>query len=103
VADKKDVNPHLYLGSTGKSEAYTSPSTGGSPKKEIPERNRQQHGDQLIDQLRGVEAQQVVLHQEAKAHELQSPIGIQVEFESFPGIELAVESLANAREKGVKY
>jgi hypothetical protein len=61
VAGKKDVNPHFYLGSTGKSEAYMSPSTGGGSKTEIPARNRQQHGGQLIGQLRRVEAQQATL------------------------------------------
>ena len=99
MADNKDVKPHFYLGSTGKPEAYTSPSSGGGSNAEIPERNRQQHGGELIGQLRQVEQQQVELHQEAESLELQSAIGIQVEFESFPGIELAVESLADARQK----
>jgi len=99
VADNKVVKPHFYLGSTGKAEAYTSPSSGGGSKTEIPERNRQQHGGQLIGKLHQIEEQQTVLHHEAETHELQSTVGIQVEFESFPGIELAVESLADARQK----
>ncbi|VAW99914.1 putative serine protease [hydrothermal vent metagenome] len=99
MAENKDVKPHFFLGSTGKPEAYTSPSSGGGSKAEIPERNRQQHGGELIGRLHEVEQQQAVLHQDAEAHELQSAIGIQVEFESFPGIELAVESLADARQK----
>ena len=98
VADK-EVKPHFYLGSTGKPEAYTSPSSGGGSKVEIPERNRQQHGGELFNQLQQMEEQQSVLHQEADAFELQLPVGIQIEFESFPGIELAVESLADARQK----
>ena len=99
MADNKDVKPHFYLGSTGRPETYTSPSSGGGSKAEIPERNRQQHGGQLIGQLRHVEERQSELHQEAETHELHSPVGIQIEFESFPGIELAVESLADARQK----
>lgn len=98
MADNKDVKPHIYLGSIGKTEAYTSPSSGGS-NVEIPERDRQKHGGQLIDQLHQVKEQQTALNQEADAYELQSPVGIQIEFESFPGIELAVESLADARQK----
>ena len=99
MAHSKDVKPHFYLGSTGNPEAYTSASGGGGSKVEIPERNRQQHAGELFGQLHEIEQQQTVLHQEAELHELQSPIGIQVEFESFPGIELAVESLADARQK----
>lgn len=99
MADNKDVRPHFYLGSTGKSEAYTSPSSGGGSKVVIPEQNRQQHGGQLINQLLQVKEMQSVLHHEAEAYDLQLPVGIQVEFESFPGIELAVKSLADARQK----
>lgn len=99
MANNKDVKSHFYLGSTGKPEAYTSPSTGGGSNAEIPERNRQQHASELVGQLREVEQQQTELHREAEVYELQSAIGVQVEFESFPGIELAVESLADARQK----
>ncbi|MDZ7663004.1 S8 family peptidase [Thiohalophilus sp.] len=99
MSEKKDVKPHIYLGSTGKPEPFTSPSTGGGAKPDIPPRNRQQHGSELIGQLRTVEQQQAGLRQEADQYELESVIGIQVEFESFPGIELAVESLADARQK----
>lgn len=98
MADNKEVKPHIYLGSTGKTEGYTSTSGGGS-NTEIPARNRQQHGGQLIGQLRQLKEQQTAIHQEAEHHDLQAPVGIQVEFESFPGIELAVESLANATQK----
>jgi len=52
-----------------------------------------------MGQLRQIEEQQVELYEIAKTYELQSSIGIQVEFESFPGIELAIESLADARQK----
>ena len=96
MAENQDSKPHFYLGPTGKAEPFTSTSRGGG-NPNIPERNRQQHGDALIGQLRQVEQRQAVLHEEAEALGLESPIGIQVEFESFPGIELMVESLADAR------
>lgn len=99
MADNTDVKPHFYLGPTGKAQPYTSPSAGGGGKLDVPARNRQQHGGTLMGQLRHVEERQVVLQREAEALELESAIGIQVEFESFPGIELAVESLADARQK----
>jgi hypothetical protein len=88
---------HLYLGSTGKAESYTSTAGGGGSRPDIPPRNRQQHGGALMAQLRQVESDQQRLSQEAAGYDLESRIGIQIEFTSVPGIELAVESLADAR------
>lgn len=99
MAESTDVKPHIYLGSTGKPEAFTSPSTGGGPKRDIPAQNRQQHGNAFLGQLQRIDERQAALKQEAEAQELESVIGIQIEFESFPGIELAIESLADARQK----
>jgi hypothetical protein len=99
VADNKDVKPHFFLGSTGHAQSYTSPSAGGGGGSAIPAQNRQQHGNALLGQLREVEAQQELLQGEFEARGLESILGIQVEFESFPGVELAFESLADARQK----
>jgi hypothetical protein len=98
VADNRHVKPHLYLGPTGKAEPFTSPPGRGT-KPDVPARNRQQHGNALIGQLHEIGERQVMLRQEAEAYGLESAIGIQIEFESFPGIELAVESFADARQK----
>ena len=87
---------HLYLGCTGKAESYTS--TAGPPNSPfIPPQVRQQHGRALMAQLRQIASDQQRLSHEASAYDLDSLIGIQIEFTSFPGIELAVESLADAR------
>lgn len=99
MAKNKDVKPHIYLGSTGKPESFTSPASRGGRPPDIPPRNRQQHGGTLIGQLRAVEEQQAHLKQEAVQYDVESVVGIQVEFESFPGTELAVERLADARQK----
>lgn len=99
MPENPDVRPHLYLGRTGKAEPFTSPSTGAGSKPDIPARNRQQHGTALVGQLNQVAERQEAVRAEAESYELESAIGIQVEFESFPGIELAVESLADARQK----
>ena len=94
--DKKKTRPRIYLGRTGKAESYTSTANRGPKPPAIPLRNRQQHGGALMAQLRTVSDQQERLSQEAATCGLESSIGIQVEFESFPGIELAVQSLADA-------
>lgn len=99
MTDPKVFKPHIHLGATGKRESYTSPIQGGTRKTRVPYRNRQQHGQALLAQLQAVTTQQAALAQEAEAYELESMLGIQVEFQSFPGVDLAVESLADARQR----
>ncbi len=99
MTDRKDAKPHFFLGRTGKSEPYTSVSTGGGKKQAIPEQNRQQHGLALLGQLQQIQTDQQDLKTEASDYPLESVIGIQIEFESFPDIALAVESLANETHK----
>lgn len=95
---KGNQKPHIYLGRTGKTEPFTSTSTGGSNGGTVPARNRAEHGKSLFSQLRDIERDQAVLEQAAQDLELESTVGIQVEFQSIPGVELAVESLADARQ-----
>lgn len=98
MADTKDTRPHIFLGATGKAEQYTA-TTGGGGGAEIPARNRQQHGAALRQQLDTIAAFQSGISEESKGYELESRVGIQVSFESFPGVELMIESLADARQQ----
>lgn len=99
MTDSQGNKPHIRLGATGKQESYTNPRQGYSGKTRIPPRDRQQHGKALMAQLQAVEAQQNTLAQDAKTWHLESKLGIQVEFESFPGVDLAVARLADARQQ----
>ena len=99
MTDRKDAKPHFFLGQTGKPEPYTSISTGGGKKQAAPEQNRQEHGSALLGQLQLIQTDQQTLKSEASIYPLESVIGIQIEFESFPDIALAVESLANETHK----
>lgn len=99
MTDRKDAKPHFFLGTTGKPEPYTSVSTGSGAKQVIPAQNRQQHGTTLLGQLQQIQSDQQDLKTEASDYPLESVIGIQIEFESFPDISLAVESLANETHK----
>lgn len=98
MGDAKDTRPHIFLGATGKAEQYTA-TTGGGGGAEIPARNRQQHGAALRQQLDTIAAFQSEISEESKGYELESRVGIQVAFESFPGVELMIESLADARQQ----
>jgi len=101
MAGNSRNKPHIFLGATGNPESYTSPSKGGGSKKHIPEKNRENHSRNLLNNISAVRQEEQNLKEEADTYELQSPLGIQVAFESFPDIELAFESLADAR-KGIE-
>lgn len=95
MAEKKDTKPHIYIGRNGKAEPFTSRGGGGGGST-IPVRNRQVHGAELRTQLDQVRAQQAELAEQAPGYELESILGIQVAFNSFPGVEMEVEKLADA-------
>ena len=94
----KENRPHIYLGSTGKAESFTTTSGGGGNTL-IPSRNRQNHFNSLSKNLEDVKKRQEEIKGEASNYELEAPLGLQIEFENFEGVELAVESLANEQQK----
>ena len=103
--------PHLFPQGTRSVEGYTAKSSGGGKKVIVQAKDRQQHAEALRAQLAHVaiaQQQRVAEQQEAN---LQSAIGIQVEFESEQGVAMAAESLArdhrgielmNVRKQGIK-
>ena len=95
MAEERDgLRRHFILEGVTETEPYRYVGSGGGDPSEIPARDRARHGGELqrqIDELRDVaeyarEAQQ--------AAGMEDGLGLQVEFESFPDIELAFESLA---------
>ncbi|MFR9704820.1 S8 family peptidase [Aeromonas sanarellii] len=98
--NNKKKNPHIIIGKNGKSYKYTYPNAVINSYS-VPMRNRNLHGNALREQLQN--AYQVHLdmakHTETLDLELESKIGIQVTFESFPDVRLAFESLADAKQK----
>ncbi len=87
---------HFILDDVAQTQAYRSPRQI-IPRKPIPERDRRLHGHRLLDQVQTLkpEAQSAVEAQREAGLEVGH--GLQVEFESFPDIELAFESLARER------
>ena len=87
---------HFILEGFTDTEPYRSLQRGGQ-RSDVPERDRASHGSALqgqIDELR-VHADAARKAQEAAG--VDEELGLQVEFESFPEIELAFESLARER------
>ena len=91
--------PHLLPQNTRTSEGYTYPNGGGgNDKPAIPPQDREQHAQLLRTQFAHVQMLQQQRVIEQKAAQVQTAVGIQVEFESYQGVGLAAESLARDRQ-----
>lgn len=90
----KTIRASRILTDTAFSDPYRSPSTGGGGDKEIPNRDRQQHGNSLLNQIQTLQPTLFEARKEQEQAGIDEGFGIQVEFESFPDIDLAFESLA---------
>jgi len=101
MADNPRNKPHIFLGATGNPESYTYPKQVQIKQKAVPQQIRATHSQNLLDNISSIQQEEIVLKQHADTYELQSRLGIQVAFESFPGVELAIERLADAR-KGIE-
>ena len=86
---------HFILENTITPEPFR-PRGGGVPP-EIPSRNRQQHGGRLLQQITSLNLDVERARSVQQSAGLDEGFGLQVEFESFPDIELAFESLARER------
>ncbi|HKO88732.1 MAG TPA: S8 family peptidase [Burkholderiales bacterium] len=92
--------PHLVIDNTSSTQRYTSPSAGGGTRPRIPLRDRANHYSILSGQLNTAKLLSEQVAQRASEVELEPEgIGLQLEFESYPAVKLAVESLDQARAK----
>lgn len=94
--NEQNNRPHFILQNNGTTESFTSPGKGGGGVL-TPSRDRQVHGRTLLrklQQLSPLLAEAVAQQQLAG---IEDGVGLQIEFESFPDVELAFESLARER------
>jgi len=86
---------HFIIEGFADTQSYRSPQQGGS-RAVVPPQNRARHGGALQRQLEAVRRQADAARDAQQAVDLDE-LGLRVEFESFPDIELAFESLARER------
>lgn len=86
--------PHFVLSNTSVAKPFTA-HTGRGPEPDVPELPRAQHGASLHAQLQTLKplAEQAAVRQ--RDMKLEGGVGLQIQFQSQPGIALAFESLAN--------
>ena len=88
---------HFVLNGVTDTELYRSPQQGGG-RPRVPEQDRARHGGELQRQLGAVRAEAAAARGAQQAVGAQEEgLGLQIEFESFPEVELAFESLARER------
>ena len=88
---------HFILEGITETEAYRRPG-GGGQRKPIPEQDRTQHGGALLNQVQECRSAAEAAREIHRSAGLEAGLGLQVEFESFPDVELAFESLARERQ-----
>src|SRR5689334_9243106 len=87
---------HFILDDVAQTQAYRSPRQI-IPKQPIPERDRRRHGSSLLGQVEALKPAAEDASRAQRQAGLEGGYGLQVEFESFPDIELAFEKLARER------
>ena len=87
---------HFVLEGFTETEPYRSSQRGGQ-RFVVPERDRASHGGALQGQIDALRVQADAARDAQEAAGMEEGLGLQVEFESFPEIELAFESLARER------
>ena len=87
---------HFILEGVTQREDYSSPQQGGGRSK-VPGRNRLQHGGALLNQIDVLQDEANLARKAQQDAGIDEGLGLQVEFESFPDIELAFESLDRER------
>lgn len=97
ATENQQRRPHLFPHDTRSTEGYTA-KKAVVVKAAVPSQQRPQHAQELRTQFAQVEAAQLQRVAEQRAAKVQTAIGIQIEFESQHGVELAAESLARDRQ-----
>ncbi len=87
---------HFHLQARAEPQRFRSP-LGGGGNSTVPDRNRQEHGSALLSQLGELRPHLEEARAVQEEAGLEDGFGLQVEFKSFPDIELAFQSLARER------
>lgn len=94
MPDETDaLRRHFILEGVTETEPYR-PVSGGGGASRPPARNRAQHAASLQRQINELRGEAEIAREAQQAAGMEDGLGLQVEFESFPDIELAFESLA---------
>ncbi len=83
---------HLFITDTSTTEPYTSPNSGRDTFR-YPQRQRENHGQKLLQQFETIRGQAQTAIEEQRAYGIDAQNGIYLQFESDPEFDLKTESL----------
>lgn len=95
MSDKKK-HKHFILDRFTDTERFVQPQQA-IPRTPVPNRDRKIHGKALLKQIEALKPEMVAARKEQEKAGLEGGFGLQLEFTSFPDVELAFESLARER------
>ena len=98
ATEHQQHRPHLFPQDTRRTEGYTAKPQARDPEPGVPPKDRPQHAAALRAQLAQVAAVQQQRMVGLQAANVQSAIGVQVEFESEQNVAFAAASLARDRQ-----
>lgn len=94
--ERNEMKRHFILEGVTTPERFRSPQQGRE-RSRVPERDRYLHGMTLLGQVEALKPEMTKAREAQEHAGLEDGFGLQVEFESFPDIELAFESLSRER------
>lgn len=94
--ERNEMKRHFILTGVTTTEQFRSPRQVRD-RSPVPNRDRQRHGRALLEQVEALQTEMTTARMAQEQAGLDGGFGLQVEFESFPDIELAFESLARER------
>lgn len=95
---KAGQRPHFHFQGTGHPERFRS-TASATREPRFPQQDRARHGGVLLGQLRYVGEQMIEAVNLQRQSGRDSGFGLQIEFRSFPGFELAFEGLARGAQR----
>lgn len=98
TTDGRNNKPHIYLTNPAQSEPFRANSGGGGGAS-VPRQDRESHGRSLLQQFDQIKPDLERAIGAQREAELDEGFGLQIEFESFPDIALAFESLTAERSQ----
>ncbi|HFD86703.1 MAG TPA: S8 family peptidase, partial [Gammaproteobacteria bacterium] len=93
VDESRERLPHILIKDTATANRYTRPARRITSRSNFPQRNRQSHAEQLLDQLASIQEEESSIVSQQKAIGLDAGWGLYISFESEPDFDLKFGSL----------
>ena len=91
----QDKRRHLVLTNTSQAQRFKAPSNGGGGASVVPTLDRAQHGVALKGQLQALKPIAQQMAEAQREQDLESGLGLQIEFVGVQNVALAFESLGS--------